>query len=78
MRHLIRVYTVSLNYRNFYAKYNRSEKFARNPNTRNELVQMIRIDKSTGQKRVNMVSKSFHGNILVLLKVNSPEKHTLL
>ena len=39
-------------YRNFYSKYNESEKSPETPKTRNGHIQMIKVDKSTDQKRV--------------------------
>ena len=55
MWHLIRVNTVG--FQDFYGKYNKSNKRAPEyPKTRNGLIQIMRMDKSTGQERIKVVS----------------------
>ena len=53
---LIRVSTVCLQfaYRKFYSNYNKGENSTETPKITNGLIQLIRMDKFIGQKRVNI------------------------
>ena len=47
-------------YRNFYTKYSKNLNIHQTSKTKNGLVQMIRMNKSTGQKRVNNFASLFN------------------